>query len=71
MNTSEFAFNTVLVRQKCASSLKDSDGGGVLTGKTYQHRYNLPLVHASQTSFDPNGTELLPIKTKVCITYGG
>jgi hypothetical protein len=29
--TSEFAFNTVLVRQKCAS-LKDSDGGGVLTG---------------------------------------
>ena len=63
-SNSHFDFNTVLVTATLM------DGGTDLTldpGTTWQYRYGW----GSHSSLDPSGTELLPVNTKVKVTYSG
>jgi hypothetical protein len=62
-NSPDFVFQTKLV----TAELKDSSGNPISSGVTFHYRYG----YGRHQTMDPTGEELLPVKTKVRVSYKG
>eukprot|EP00977_Amphora_coffeiformis_P021273 scaffold9129_cov150-Amphora_coffeaeformis.AAC.3 len=62
-NDNEVVFQT----KKVTASLKDSSGTAIADGVSFKYRYG----YGSYIDLVASGTELLPVNTKVQVSYGG